>query len=149
VIEINEPIFTVESLRAAVELVAGRDADDDPAGNDWRELVAERRNPDLATFVSDLFVLCRSTPELFGGVQLDGHMEQWDAPEDSADAYVSVAIVIDESTDLRITGRRIMVHEFFGSRTELIGIERSVACLQRIGEEAAVVARTYASVARP
>lgn len=125
-------------------------SDDDD--NDWTHLLDESplelgywNEPELLV---DLFVLCRSRTELFGGAWVDGCVEAFKGvggydEDQSSDVACVVSVRIDER--LAVAGELRLIHELFGASmaTARSRREAALAGLRVIGTEASRIVERY------
>lgn len=121
-----------------VEVIQQLVLERDHLGNDWGHLLTSEPVADLAEHVLDVFVLCRTTPDLFGTVTIDPRLEAFRGvgaySENLHDAGVTTTVVLRDGR-LFLAGRSRPLGEFFGS---LDGPAHAVtlAILERLGLEA-------------
>lgn len=116
-----------------------------PVDNDWSHLLTSEAVPHLAEHVLDVFTLCRTTPDLFGTVTIDPHLEAFRGvggyDEPLHQAGVLTTVVLQESR-LALAGRSRSVQDFFGA---LDGPAQSVTLtiLERLALEAELLVLEY------
>lgn len=147
--EVPSPDVDAARIRAVLLELAQRQPDDEDFENDWSALVGDdpaigwlaQEDPDA--FVDDIFVLVRTTPELFGGVGVDGHLVHHSEPG-SGQSNVFVGAVLGSGYYPALVGQVHDQSELFLVREDLNMTDYTVTVLARIGTAARVAIEALA-----